>query len=478
MSGIGKPNNKMTSPLTGIESTVDENIGVNFVGAVDNVDLERGLISLRGFEAGSGISLTLIDVDGNFGTAEQMIRIESTATAIIVDGVIDADGDTILSVEKTPDNDTLTLDIGDNTGNFTGLSNQLTWSTSGIAIASSSALPAAGAIAGAPISITSGSGGNTGSGGNIDIAAGDSGILAGQAGRVTIRTADKPAGAIGNGGDIRIDAGNSSSGQGGRLVQSGGDGGTTGFGGPVFISGGRGGTTSGAGGTLTLRGGSISGTGGAGGVAAVGGIASSGQGGPVLLQPGRSSTGGAANFGWVVVGADATAPATGEFRFKDTVGSGNDGYVGFKGPLAAPSNQIWTLPAVDGASGDALTTDGAGTLSWAAGGGGSSPTIVGTRAAPSITDGTATIVLPPVASTNILFVQSNGGAVIATAVQQFSVSTTVGDTLTVIGRSDVDTVQYNNDGILELNGPIILGQSDVLNLMWDGAVWLETGRNI
>ncbi len=95
----------------------------------------------------------------------------SSGGAVNITDMVDADSDTRLSVEKTADNDTLTLDIGDNTGNYTGLTNQLSWSTSGINITASSGL-AAGNTAGTPISITSGSGADSGNGGNIMIAAG------------------------------------------------------------------------------------------------------------------------------------------------------------------------------------------------------------------------------------------------------------------------------------------------------------------
>jgi hypothetical protein len=48
-------------------------------------------------------------------------------------------------------------------------------------------------------------------------------------------------------------------------------------------------------------------------------------------------------------------------------------YVGFKSPATITSNRIWTLPAADGTTGQMLSTNGSGTLSWAtAGGGGSS----------------------------------------------------------------------------------------------------------
>ncbi len=59
--------------------------------------------------------------------------------------------------------------------------------------------------------------------------------------------------------------------------------------------------------------------------------------------------------------------ATKELRLADTDSSH---YVGFKAPSTVSTNKIWTLPSVDGTAGYALTTDGSGTLSWSAAGGG------------------------------------------------------------------------------------------------------------
>jgi len=54
-------------------------------------------------------------------------------------------------------------------------------------------------------------------------------------------------------------------------------------------------------------------------------------------------------------------------RFYD---SDDSNYVAFKAPATISSDLTWTLPDADGASGHVLTTDGAGTLSFAAGGSG------------------------------------------------------------------------------------------------------------
>ena len=56
-----------------------------------------------------------------------------------------------------------------------------------------------------------------------------------------------------------------------------------------------------------------------------------------------------------------TLNATAELRLADTDSSH---YVGFKAPGTVTTNRIWTLPAADGTSGQTLSTDGSGALSW------------------------------------------------------------------------------------------------------------------
>lgn len=53
-----------------------------------------------------------------------------------------------------------------------------------------------------------------------------------------------------------------------------------------------------------------------------------------------------------------------EIRFSETTANGVN-YVGFKAPASLTADKIWILPSADGTSGQVLTTDGAGTLSWA-----------------------------------------------------------------------------------------------------------------
>lgn len=63
----------------------------------------------------------------------------------------------------------------------------------------------------------------------------------------------------------------------------------------------------------------------------------------------------------------ASFQAQAETRWADADSSN---YVSFKGPATVSSNITWTLPSADGTSGQVLSTNGSGTLSWAASGGG------------------------------------------------------------------------------------------------------------
>jgi hypothetical protein len=71
----------------------------------------------------------------------------------------------------------------------------------------------------------------------------------------------------------------------------------------------------------------------------------------------------------VDVGADATKKITFQSlqRYYDSDASH---YVAFSAPATVSANLTWTLPAADGTSGQVLSTDGAGVLSWTTGGGG------------------------------------------------------------------------------------------------------------
>ena len=64
-----------------------------------------------------------------------------------------------------------------------------------------------------------------------------------------------------------------------------------------------------------------------------------------------------------------TASATGEIRLAEDTDNGTN-YVGLKAPASISTNLSWTLPAADGTSGQFLSTDGSGALSWSSPAGG------------------------------------------------------------------------------------------------------------
>ncbi len=60
-----------------------------------------------------------------------------------------------------------------------------------------------------------------------------------------------------------------------------------------------------------------------------------------------------------------SAGNTGELRFQELAANGTT-YTGFKAPDALAANVLYTLPNADGASGQVLSTNGTGSLSWSA----------------------------------------------------------------------------------------------------------------
>jgi hypothetical protein len=75
----------------------------------------------------------------------------------------------------------------------------------------------------------------------------------------------------------------------------------------------------------------------------------------------------AANLGLVSTSGatftgNITLNAQSDVRFAD---SDSSNWVALQAPATVTSNVTWTLPATDGTSGQSLTTDAAGTLSWA-----------------------------------------------------------------------------------------------------------------
>lgn len=103
------------------------------------------------------------------------------------------------------------------------------------------------------------------------------------------------------------------------------------------------------------------------------------------------------------------------------------------------------------------------------------PTITGSRASP--TSITALGGITASTGNEIQFVQGSGGAVDITANPQISAGNFTGQSLTLVGRHDTNTVKLEDGTGLELNGACTLSAASVITLMWDGTKWTEVNRN-
>jgi hypothetical protein len=93
----------------------------------------------------------------------------------------------------------------------------------------------------------------------------------------------------------------------------------------------------------------------------------SGTDSTTMTFPGTSATVARTDAGQTFTGDQAiagnlTLNTQGDVRFAD---SDSSNWVAFQGPATVSSNVTWTLPSVDGTNGQALVTNGTGTLSWA-----------------------------------------------------------------------------------------------------------------
>ncbi|MBC7532047.1 MAG: tail fiber domain-containing protein [Oligoflexus sp.] len=103
----------------------------------------------------------------------------------------------------------------------------------------------------------------------------------------------------------------------------------------------------------------------------------------------------------------STTGLSGELRFDD-VTDGVSNYVGFKAPDAIAANKIWTLPAADGTSGQVLSTNGSGVLSWGSGTGGTVTSITaGTGLSGGAISSSGTIALANTAVTAGSYTRAN-----------------------------------------------------------------------
>ncbi len=142
----------------------------------------------------------------------------------------------------------------------------------------------------------------------------------------------------------------------------------------------------------------------------------------------------ASGTGRFVIASDVQIQAQGDLRFADADSSN---YVGFQSPATVSSNVVWTLPATDGTSTQALTTNGSGVLSWA-----TNSVVISNETADASTNyvafTTATsgqITTARVSNTKLTF-QPSSGTLTATILAS-SGNTTVGGNLQITGIPSV-----------------------------------------
>lgn len=82
-------------------------------------------------------------------------------------------------------------------------------------------------------------------------------------------------------------------------------------------------------------------------------------------------------------------------------------------------------------------------------------------------------------SLEIQYVEGSGGAVDITANPQIGDGSVDGHRLTLIGTSDTNTLKLDNGDGLALNGSCTLGESGMIELIWDDgqSLWREVSRN-
>lgn len=109
--------------------------------------------------------------------------------------------------------------------------------------------------------------------------------------------------------------------------------------------------------------------------------------------------------------------------------------------------------------------------------GNSIATLTGSRGSPSLIVAGTGIAFTGVSGDNVWFIAGSGSAVDISANPQIAAGTNIGQKLTLIGRHSTNTVQFDTGTGLSINFMCILGADEVLNLIWDGTNWVETGRS-
>lgn len=77
----------------------------------------------------------------------------------------------------------------------------------------------------------------------------------------------------------------------------------------------------------------------------------------------------------------------------------------------------------------------------------------------------------------LVFIKSPGGEVNVTANPQITAGVRVGQEMRLIGTSDTDYPVFEDGAGLSINGPFSLQQDVVVDMYWNGSVWVDADRN-
>jgi hypothetical protein len=151
----------------------------------------------------------------------------------------------------------------------------------------------------------------------------------------------------------------------------------------------------------------------------------------------------------VLLDGDLTLKGQADLRFAD---SDSSHYIALQAPATVASNVTLTLPAADGTSGQVLSTDGSGTLSWSTGSSGD-VTLTGTQ---TLTNKTLT---SPILTTPALGTPASGTLTSCTGLPisglTASTSTALGVGSIELGDASDTTLSRSAAGVLAVEGVVI-----------------------
>lgn len=144
-------------------------------------------------------------------------------------------------------------------------------------------------------------------------------------------------------------------------------------------------------------------------------------------------------------------------------GSPQVGLIQFKNGTEGSSGKLWTSIDTSGSGiWSTLAPSNIITVSGSTG----SPNLI---TASGITVSTDTVL-------NTIFIAGDSGPVVVTGNPQISPGTTIGGSLVVIAEDSTNTVTLSDGNGLSLSTAWVGGLNSVLNLVWDGTLWVETSR--